>query len=48
LKDEMIAFFKKKALGNSEELKPHLEEMEKAFDERYSKFKEKNKEEWRV
>jgi hypothetical protein len=48
LREEMIAYFKKKSIGHDDELKNLYEEMEKSFSDRYVKFKEKNKEEWRV
>jgi len=48
LREEMITYFKKKSIGQDDELKNLYEEMEKSFAERYYKFKERNKEEWKV
>jgi len=44
----MISYFKKKSIGNEEELKSLYVELDKQFLERYSAFKEQNKTMWIV
>jgi hypothetical protein len=48
LKQEMLSYFKKKSIGNEEELRSLYSELDKQFMERYSSFKEKNKSMWIV
>lgn len=47
MKEEMLACFKKKSLGDQEEIKVLYEEIEAQFEERFSKFLTKNNEKWK-